>query len=370
MAKAQRTHPLIRYSWKGPGHGRASFSIYKDVRHPDDRRECVTIEDQRIVAINKAHQSGSQSYETCRTQIKEIINEHYKELERQRGIVVHSEENFKLFNEFWAKEYAHRTLIDPGATVREFKRYIYALGPLSLYSASRDELQEKIDSAFKGNVQRRAVQRLTQLFKYIGRDQIRLRRNRPEHYHVTYLTQDEFNQVLMRIESPIEKALMTLCFYSGVRIGEAFALDAKSFRPHNNTLRILNQIDRSEVKRHTKTRRERTAYLCPEGVEAFRTWVTISNQEKKTEINRQQASEYLMKKYCRKAFPNDETKHLTFHALRHCYAIHLLSRGVSLSLVAQSLGNSLAVCQQYYTGFELTTDSIEAINNIMKKPQK
>ena len=366
----KRTHDLIRYSWKGPGHGRASFTIYKDVVHPDDRRECTTLDDQRIVAINRAFKAGTQSYDTCKVQIKEIIAELYKELERQRGIVVHCDENLKLFNEFWAKEYAHRTLIDPYATVREFHRYIYALGALSLYSANRDELQAKVNAAFRGNIQRRAVQRLTQILKYIGRDQVKLRKNRPEHYHVTYLTQEEFNRVLNFVEGRVERALMTLCFYSGVRIGEAYALEAKSFKEHNSTLRIINQLDKFSVKRQTKNRRERTAYLCPEGVQAFHNWVAITDAERRAEINRQHASRYLMKKYCRKAFPDDESKHLTFHALRHCYAIHLLSRGVSLSLVAQSLGNSLTVCQQYYTGFELTTDSIEAINNIMKGRQK
>ncbi|MCB0411380.1 MAG: hypothetical protein KDD22_02570 [Bdellovibrionales bacterium] len=33
-------------------------------------------------------------------------------------------------------------------------------------------------------------------------------------------------------------------------------------------------------------------------------------------------------------------------------------------------GTSLSVCQQYYAGFELTTDSIEAINTIMKRSEK
>ncbi|MCC7405816.1 MAG: hypothetical protein IT288_15555 [Bdellovibrionales bacterium] len=61
---------------------------------------------------------------------------------------------------------------------------------------------------------------------------------------------------------------------------------------------------------------------------------------------------------------------MTFHAIRHCYAIHLISRGVSMSLVAQLLGNSLSVCRRHYAGFELTTDSIEAINTIMKRSAK
>lgn len=72
------------------------------------------------------------------------------------------------------------------------------------------------------------------------------------------------NHMLIFVELPIEKALMTLCFYSGLRIGEASALEPRNFRPHNSTLRILTQLDREEVRRATKTRRERTVYLCPE----------------------------------------------------------------------------------------------------------
>ena len=87
----------------------------------------------------------------------------------------------------------------------------------------------------------------------------------------------------------------------------------------------------------------------------------------KNTIDRDESSRELMKKYCKIAFPDDPTKHLTFHALRHCYAINLLSMGVSMSLVAQSLGNTLSVCQQYYVGFELTNDSIDAIQAIVKK---
>lgn len=360
-----RTHDLIRFSMKGPGHGRASFTIYKDVKSVEGARSYIKIEDGRLEAINKSFRDGIQSLETCRVQVKEIIREMYEELKRELGIVVHNHENDKVFHEFWQKEYAHRPLVCEYAARCEFTRVIASLGHLSIYSTSREEIQECIDSKFIGNTQRRAVQRLTQILKFIGRTDIRLRRNPTEHHSVTYLTQKELEKLLIFVENPIEKALITLCFYSGLRIGEAYALEPHSFRPHNSTIRVKTQIDREEKRRQTKTRRERTAYLCPEGSEAFHIWVNASKEERNT-INRQQASRDIMKRYGRLAFPNNESKHLTFHALRHCYATHLLSRGVSMSLVAQSLGNSLSVCQQYYTGFELTTDSIEAINTIMK----
>ena len=48
------------------------------------------------------------------------------------------------------------------------------------------------------------------------------------------------------------------------------------------------------------------------------------------------------------------------------YTIVLVSRGVSLSLVAQSLGNSVSVCEKYYTGFVLTNESIDYIRKLVE----
>lgn len=52
---------------------------------------------------------------------------------------------------------------------------------------------------------------------------------------------------------------------------------------------------------------------------------------------------------------------LRFHDLRHSYAIELLNHGVSLSLTAQALGNSVQVCQEYYAGFELSDEGLDVI---------
>ena len=41
-----------------------------------------------------------------------------------------------------------------------------------------------------------------------------------------------------------------------------------------------------------------------------------------------------------------------------------------MSLVSQSLGNSLSVCQHYYVGFELTDESVEAIRAIVSRSRK
>lgn len=356
----------VRYSFKGPGWGRKTFTIYVDIKSAGGKRKCSTVKDERLKAINEAFLVGAKDHESCITQIKEIIRDLYKKDPRCREkFHVHNSENQRVLNDYWEKNYAFRPLVSEYTARNELKNAIEVLGHLSIYSASREEIQARIDAKYEGNSQRRIVQRLTQVLKFIGRTDVKLRKNPKQFVSVTYLNEDEFQVVLNYVSTEIEKALLTLCYYSGLRVGEAYALETHSLLD-SGVLRVTSQIDRRGVRRHTKTKRPRLAYLCPKGIAAFRTWVSASQEEKET-IDRLEVSRDLMKKYCKLAFPNDPRKHLTFHALRHCYAINLLHKGVSMSLVAQSLGNTLSVCQQYYVGFELTNESIEAINAIVAR---
>lgn len=355
---------LVRYSFKGPGWGRKSFTIYLDIKSREGKRTCKTIEDERLIAINRSFQSGVQSLQQCVIQVKEIIKDLYKKDYRCRKMVnVHNAENWKVLDDYWEQVYSFRPLVSEYVAKNELKNAVNVLGQLSLYSAGREEIQRLVDQKYKGTSQRRIVQRLTQLLKFIGRDNIKLRKQPKEFIKVSYLNEIDFRKILAVAPTQIEKTLLELCYYSGIRLGEAYALEPHHLLP-NGTIRVTAQIDRHGVKRPTKTKRPRLAYIFPEGLQAFHAWVNASDIEKRT-IDRAEASRELMKKYCKIAFPDDRCKHLTFHALRHCYAINLLSKGVSMSLVAQSLGNTLSVCQQHYVGFELTNDSIEAINSII-----
>jgi integrase len=207
---------------------------------------------------------------------------------------------------------------------------------------------------------------MTQLLKFIGRSDVKLRKARPVFTKVKYITEKELSALIPFIDDPNLRIITKLCFYSGLRIGEAFALTKLSLiSDGQDILRITAQMDRSGMlKSTTKTRKPRLAFLIPGGLDAFNAWITLPESEKK-KINRLSVSKQI-RLACSKAFPGEPDKQLTFHAFRHCYAIHLLSRGVSMSLVAQSLGNSLSVCQQYYVGFELTNDSIAAIRSLFK----
>lgn len=356
---------LIRYSFKGPGWGRKSFTIYLDIKPREGKRVCTTIEDERLIAINRSFQSGVQTFEQCVVQVREIIKDLYKKDSRcRKKINVHNTENYRVMDDYWEKEYAHRSLVNEYTAKNELKNAVEVLGQLSIYSASREEIQGCIDKKYKGNSQLRIVGRLSQLLKFIGREnEVRLRRQPKDIIKVSFLNEADFQKVLAVVPTQIERALLQLCYYSGLRIGEAYGLEPHHLLP-DGTIRVTGQLDRNGVRRQTKTKRPRLAFLFPQGADAFDYWTKASVAERAT-IDRLEASRELMKKYCMIAFPKDDSKYLTFHALRHCYAINLLSKGVSMSLVAQSLGNTLSVCQQHYVGFELTNDSIQAIHSII-----
>jgi hypothetical protein len=245
MTNKKRDHDLIRYSFKGPGWGRMSFAIYLDVKGIDGVRSCSTTHDERLIAINRAYRSGSSSKEECKVLVKEIVKDLYKKDRRcHKKFHVHNAENWKVLEEYWEKVYSFRSLVCEVSTKNDLKRAVEALGQLSIYSASREEIQNAIDQKFKGNSQRRVIARLTQLLKFIGRENLKLRKQLAGFTQISYLNEDDFKKVLHFVPTEIEKSLLKLCYYSGLRIGEAYALEPHSLLP-NGTIRVMEGDKRS-----------------------------------------------------------------------------------------------------------------------------
>lgn len=336
-----------------PGNGRKSFIILRlDVR--DGAKKTSKVNSESLDAVNAAYISGQKSLDACTVLVKEIIQGLYKELERTQPKIVHNSANRQLLDRFWEAEYEHRDLVDPSTAKNAFNRAIEAVGELSLYTATREELQKQVAKNVSGNAQRKVVTDLNLLLKFIKRD-VKLRKNKKQRVEVAYLSLDDFKKTLKFINDVNIRYLAQAAFFTGCRIGELFAI-----KPQNvvgKFLLVQKQIDRGLDRRDTKNRTERKAFIVPEGLEALKNW---SEVEKKSEYRNLKLSE-IFKAACKKAFPNDESKWITFHDLRHSYAIHLLSKHVSLSLVSQSLGNSIPVCQEYYAGFVLSDESIESI---------
>jgi integrase len=277
--------------------------------------------------------------------------------------IVFNTENRKLLEKYWKDEYEYRLgrLVDSKTTWYDLSRAVDAVGKVSLITGTRSEIQKQIDKVAKGNKHRRIVFKLNQLLKYLGRD-IELLPAHKVPYEVRHIALEELPLVLNKIPDPKSRIMVEAAFRTGCRLGELFALDLRTYSSNRNVIKVAKQLDLNGVRRQTKNRKERTAYVLPGSAPVLEAWVAVRDQVTNAERITAAAT---VKKACALAFPKDKSKWLTFHDLRHCYVIHLLSNGVPLDHVAQSIGDSISVAQEHYAGFNLSPTSLDLINKIL-----
>lgn len=351
----------IRFYMKKPGNGRASFSILKDVVKVDGKRQSEIVKDERIGSLNKLYKLKLKDITSCEIELADIISQFYKEIERKRGTYTFNNDNHRILENYWKQRYEHKPNVDLSSAKNELIRAIEALGPTSLISTQRDVLQKKINTNFKGNAQRRIVSSLNQMLRYSGRD-IQLALGKKERNRIKHLNEKDFQSVLSKVTDETYKLFFATCFGTGCRSGEAFAM--LEMNHHNDVIFIETQLDREEIEGPTKNRRVRNTIINPNYIKYVKKWIALSS-DKKSEIRTEKHAEVL-KAACIKAFPGDSKKICTVKDLRHSYAVWLLSKKVGMTWVAQNLGNSILTCQEYYAGFDLAPDSIEAIRAILK----
>ena len=122
----------------------------------------------------------------------------YKELEKLKPRDdIFNQDNIKIFNEFWKSEYEHRDLVDVDSARNDFNRALKIIGQVSLRSATKEQLQNRVSSKIKGNSQRRVVASLNSILKYLKRE-VKLRKDKPNQVLVKHLNETEFLEVLSR----------------------------------------------------------------------------------------------------------------------------------------------------------------------------
>lgn len=357
--------PRINFILKKPGNGRRTFQILKRTVRPGETPKHVAIQNERLAAINSSLLAAIQDVRACEIQCREVIADLMK-VERQRlPRIVHNEENLRVLQGYWDKEYQDRKLTDPDAAFNRLARAIESVGSLSLYSASKGQLQKAVNKKYRDNRQRDIVATLNQVLTFMGRA-IELDRHDEIMNDVAYLTPEEFERTQKHVIDPLDRLLQRTAFVSGLRVGELFALTPESAMGAQFFSQF--QLDRQLERRHTKRKlaKRRSIYILPGGEPAFREWSGLAPKTKKTIRNRRHAD--VLKAACQKAFPERPDKHVVFHDLRHSYAIYLVSRGVSTTQVAQCLNNSSAVCEKFYSGFVLKDETIETIKRIIEGP--
>lgn len=350
----------VNFSIKKPTKGRASFAIFKKTFYKGEKPKYETIADPRLAAINKAFQSKLKPTELAYLEVKEILKELYAKRDQASGKAVFNDANHKLLNHYFDSVYSNRD-VDMPAALNRLKRAVAGVGSLSLYSASREQLQKAVDQYFShnANVQRDMVATINQLLKFIGRPLTdRLRKHRYVFSDVRYLNPKEFTQVLTHIDDKAFKLLCIVSFATGVRVGEAFAIRESDI--HGRIIKINGQIDRNGKRRATKNRRSRNTVVSDALFMPF-IYQFLELPEAELIRLRKMSHSKVFKKICEKAFEGKKNKICVFHDLRHSYAVNAVALGISLANIANAIGDTIAVTEQYYSGFSLTTEAAETM---------
>lgn len=343
---------MVEYFLKTPNKTRRTFAIIERL----DRAHNKTLKLERLDAINALYKSGALTLVDARAQSMGLV----KELQTAgRPSPRFSDANQSLFNAYWVARYERRkTAPDSKRSARnKYNRALDSLGGLPITSATIHELQTALDK-LPARRQRRAVGCINRLLAFAGRTEL-LMPERSIARPVRYLTPLEFSRILLHL--PVVCHLPAqVAFYTGMRQGEVFA--ATQYIERDQSVAVTSQLTRSNKLSETKTRRARSAFVLPEGVEVVRTWLAVPMGEREKVRALNWAG--IIRRACRAArVPTP----CVFHDLRHSYAMELLSRGVSIDLVALSLGNSVTVCQMHYIGYALTSPMGQLLKSLVKK---
>jgi integrase len=344
----------VTYFIKRPGSGRTSFAL---VRKDDSGQK--TVEHERIRALNAAMLSRALEVADADHQAMELVRElNATERKKRMGSYVASEANLRLLKRYWEEAYGRRKIIDKDSAHYRLRRAIEALGPTPLLGAV-DVVQARIDQASKGSVRRQRALAATvnQLRRHFGvSERVNLEgRTLPE---FRFLTRDEFIRVNGAVADEHLQLLFSALFHTGVRLGEAYALKREHYRAP--ALSVMGQVDKQGARRATKNKRVRKTLVIAEGADDLALWLGLPQSEREAAASRK-ALPKIWKRACKEAFPRNNEKWTNVHDLRHSYAVHMLERGVSMSLIAKLLGNSLAVCEAYYLNFAHSDDTLTAV---------
>lgn len=337
---------------------RQSFSLLQ-INRQNGKQTCKSLKSPELTKINADYKGGILAYEEAFALVSDLRK---KMVAKEGGLkpITHAE-NQKLLSSYWKQDYQFRDVVDSNTMWHDLNRALRVIGNLSLYTCDQTELQAKIQkSGLPPNRRRRVILRLNQLLRFAGRG-FKLKLPRKEFLEVKYLTADEVRRLADKLGG-LNGHLVTLAFATGCRQGELFAITEANDR----IIYINSQIKRDGKRTQTKTRNSRKIRMLPYGDKALKVWLSIPISQRPR--GRQYSA--IVKAACKRLWKNNPEKHITFHDLRHSFAIEMLRLGESFDTIAQLLGDSVAVCQAYYTGFSMADQSLDALDERLKKAFK
>ncbi|MDH3650862.1 MAG: tyrosine-type recombinase/integrase [Saprospiraceae bacterium] len=208
-------------------------------------------------------------------------------------------------------------------------------------------LLQIIRKGCSSSTQNQAVNALKFYFeKVLGRDRklYRLQRPRKETKLPTVLSSDEVRRLLEYTPNLKHKALLSLIYACGLRIGEVLDL----------RLRDISKTDQVIHIKEAKGKKDRIVPLSPKLLELLRTYyrdykpltyLFEGQKGKGTQYSGKSAQQVLKRSLKRARI----RKKATLHTLRHSYATHLLMAGTNLRMIQKLLGHNSSKTTEIYT---------------------
>lgn len=330
---------------------------------PDTKKRVyVPFSDERVDSILSRFRGGEIDLHTTELLLKELIAILNIKGGGSRAALLASalsEEHSKLLESFWAAKYGHKLLVDERSAYTDFERALRLISPVSLYLATSQEIQAALKkNANSTNQHRRAISRLKELLKFLGRTSVHLAKPEEEIEEVTYLTESEVFQLAEHAPNEVFKLATIMFFGTGCRYGEGIALSSSSL-VGDRTLSVVKQHTRGKTKKPKRGKVGKIVVISS-AWEATERWLSLD----KSTFDRWQYYKWITSK-CVELWPKQPQKHLSPHGLRHSHAIHLLLKGATMSFVARNLRNRVEICEKYYTGYSHQDESLEILKGIV-----
>lgn len=347
----------LGFTIKKPTHGRRTFAIHKKIYRKNQSPLQPQVKDERLDSINKQFLDEILTFEQAHIHVKKLVETIKSEhgLSKQRANIRDQilRANRKVFEKFWEAHYLGRDIVSPQTAEQEFLVALKAIDPLPLASASRTDLQKKVDSAFTNVQHKRYTGRINALLKYLSRPFILHRKRRPTQA-VIYVLFDELLKILENVEAPELKALYITLFGTGMRLGEAFMIGPRSLKP-NGSIYVDKQLTKDlKITGLKNSKAHHTILLdfCKAGYEA---WAAVEDKE-----SWRKRCQHPLINAARKTF-KDQARQISPHSLRHSFCIHLLGKGVPIDKVAKLIGDTVKTTEEFYAGFVMTNDEVDFV---------
>lgn len=348
--------------------GRKTFGLVKDIINGDTRNQS-TLDIPELDAINERFINKEIAMDvTLRlvTELKERELEKYNGPDTDKAKTFHKDNHKfvnKLLEEAGSKNIKKVSYVN---TKIDFDRLLNLLVDTSIMTIRKVDLKDLMDNCtYSASVKNKLVCRLNLMLKMAGRDFL-ISKYPIEKHEISHITEKELNTLLKSVDvlkmadSKFIQDAITVMFYTGLREGELFAVSSKHYKNTTRTYTVSNQYTRDgNQQSKPKTGKVRSIVIPKKAVESFTRLIDYESFLKTYYRMR------LTKRITRAAkfaFPNEKSKHISCHDLRHSFAIWSLGKGLSLTQVAFLLGNTLAVCQQHYTGYILSDEAMDAIS--------